>query len=353
MAQIMYRDALKAALAQEMRRDNRVFVIGEGVGRYGGAYAVTKGLLEEFGATRVVDTPISEASVVGLGVGAAISGLRPVVELMYVDFVGLAMDQISNQMAKWRYMSGGKVKVPMVLRTQGGAGRSAGAQHSQSLEAWLTHMPGLRVAVPSTPSDAKGLLATAIRSDDPVVFIEHKALYAMKGDVPDGEYLVPFGKANVLRQGGDITIISYCRMVHIAAEAAAALAKDGIEAELIDLRTLNPLDMETVLASVRKMHAVIVVNGAHRTAGFCAEIAARITEEAFGDLVAPPVRITAKDTPVPATLLEKLSIPSVEEITAAGRALAERSGHDLRGEGSPANGDHGRSNAVEVAEGHR
>jgi pyruvate/2-oxoglutarate/acetoin dehydrogenase E1 component len=324
MAQMMFRDALRAALTQEMKRDPKVFVIGEEVGRYGGAYAVTKGLYDELGAERLVDTPISEASVVGLGVGAAITGLRPVVELMYVDFVGLAMDQISNQMAKWRYMSGGKVKVPMVLRTQGGTGRSAGAQHSQSLEAWLAHVPGLRVVMPSNPADAKGLLATAIRSDDPVVFIEHKALYAMKGEVPDGEYLVPFGKANVVRPGDGVTVVSYSRMVHTAAEAAAALAKEGIEVELIDLRTLNPLDMETVLASVRKTRRAIVVNEAHRTAGFCAELAARITEEAFDVLEAPVVRVTAKDTPVPATLLEKLSIPSADEIAAAARALRGR-----------------------------
>ena len=324
MAQMMFRDALRAALALEMKRDPKVFVIGEEVGRYGGAYAVTKGLYDEFGAERLVDTPISEASVVGLGVGAALTGLRPVVELMYVDFVGLAMDQISNQMAKWRYMSGGKVKVPMVLRTQGGTGRSAGAQHSQSLETWLAHMPGLRVVMPSNPADAKGLLATAIRSDDPVVFIEHKALYAMKGDVPDGEHLVPFGKANVVRQGDGVTIVSYSRMVHVASEAAVTLAKEGIEAEVIDLRTLNPLDMETVLASVRKTHRAIVVNEAHRTAGFCSELAARITEEAFEILVAPVVRIAAKDTPVPATLLEKLSIPNAEEIVAAARTLAGR-----------------------------
>jgi len=324
MAHMMFRDALRAALAQEMRRDPRVFVIGEEVGRYGGAYAVTKGLYDELGADRLVDTPISEASVVGLGVGAALTGLRPVVELMYVDFVGLAMDQIANQMAKWRYMSGGKVKVPMVLRTQGGTGRSAGAQHSQSLEAWLAHVPGLRVVMPSSPADAKGLLTTAIRSDDPVVFIEHKALYAMKGDVPDGEHLVPFGKANVLRTGGSVTIISYSRMVHTAMEAAVSLAKEGLEAEVIDLRTLNPLDTETVLASVRKTQRVIVVNEAHRTAGFCAELSARITEDAFDVLAAPVVRITAKDVPVPATLLEKLSIPSAEEIVTAARALAGR-----------------------------
>jgi len=323
MAQMMYRDALRSALAEEMRRDPRVFVIGEEVGRYGGAYAVTKGLFDEFGHERVVDTPISEASMVGLGVGAAVTGLRPVVELMYVDFIGLAGDQVANQMAKVRYMTGGQVKVPMVLRTQGGTGRSAGAQHSQSLEAWLAHVPGLRVAMPATPADAKGLLKTAIRSDDPVVFIEHKALYALKGDVPDVECLVPFGVANVVRQGACLSIVTWSRMLHFALEAAQVLAKEGIEAEVIDLRTLNPLDMGTVLASARKTRRVMVVHEAPRTAGFGAEIASRITEEAFDVLEAPVQRIAAKDVPVPASHLEKLSIPSPEEICARSRALME------------------------------
>jgi len=324
MAQLMYRDALRAALQEEMKRDSRVFVIGEEVGRYGGAYAVTKGLFEEFGEQRLVDAPISEASTVGLGVGAAITGLRPVVELMYVDFVGLAMDQIANQMAKVRYMTGGQVTVPMVLRTQGGTGRSAGAQHSQSLESWLAHVPGLRVVMPATPADAKGLLKTAVRSDDPVVFIEHKALYAMKGEVPDGEHLVPFGQANVVRPGAGVTIVTYSRMLHIAMEAAQTLAAEGIEAEVIDLRTLNPLDMDTVLASVKKTRRAIVLNEAHRTAGYCSELAARITEELFDILEAPVARIAAKDVPVPATLLEKLSIPSADEVCQTARALVQR-----------------------------
>jgi pyruvate/2-oxoglutarate/acetoin dehydrogenase E1 component len=324
MAQMMFRDALRAALHEEMKRDPTVFVIGEEVGAYGGAYAVTKGLFEEFGAERLVDTPISEASTVGLGVGAAITGLRPVVELMYVDFVGLAMDQIANQMAKVRYMTGGQVKVPMVLRTQGGTGRSAGAQHSQSLEAWLAHVPGLRVVMPATPADAKGLLKTAIRSDDPVVFIEHKALYALKGDVPDGEHLVPFGQARVARAGDGLTLVTYSRMVYYALEAASTLSKEGIEVEVIDLRTLNPLDMKTVLASVRKTRRALVLNEAHKTAGFCAELAARITEQAFDELQAPVARVAARDVPVPATLLEKLSVPSPEEICAEARALVQR-----------------------------
>lgn len=324
MSIMMYRDALRAALHEEMARDPRVFVVGEEVGRYGGAYAVTKGLYEEFGAERLVDAPISEASTVGLGVGAAITGLRPVVELMYVDFVGLAMDQIANQMAKVRYMTGGQVTVPMVLRTQGGTGRSAGAQHSQSLESWLAHVPGLRVVMPATPADAKGLLKTAIRSDDPVVFIEHKALYAMKGEVPEGEHLVPFGQASTVRPGKDLTVVTYSRMLHFALEAAQKLAAEGIEAEVIDLRTLNPLDMDTVLASVRRTRRALVLNEAHRTAGFCSELAARITEELFDQLAAPVSRVAAKDVPVPATLLEKLSIPGPDDIAAEARALVQR-----------------------------
>jgi acetoin:2,6-dichlorophenolindophenol oxidoreductase subunit beta len=324
MATMMYRDALRAALQEEMKRDPRVFVIGEEVGRYGGAYAVTRGLYDEFGADRLVDAPISEASTVGLGVGAAITGLRPVVELMYVDFVALAADQIANQMAKVRYMTGGQVTVPMVLRTQGGTGRSAGAQHSQSLEAWLAHLPGLRVVMPATPADAKGLLKTAIRSDDPVVFIEHKALYALKGEVPDGEHLVAFGQAATVRPGKHLTVVTYSRMVHYALEAAQKLAAEGIEAEVIDLRTLNPLDMDTVLASVRRTRRALVLNEAHRTAGFCSELAARITEELFDVLEAPVARVAAKDVPVPATLLEKLSIPGPDDVAAEARALVQR-----------------------------
>jgi pyruvate/2-oxoglutarate/acetoin dehydrogenase E1 component len=324
MAVMMFREALREALAEEMRRDPKVFVIGEEVGRYGGAYAVTKGLIEEFGAERLVDAPISEASTVGLGVGAAVMGLRPVVELMYVDFIGLAGDQIANQMAKLRYMTGGQVRVPMVLRMQGGTGRSAGAQHSQSLEAWLVHVPGLRVVMPATPADAKGLLKSAIRSDDPVVFIEHKALYALKGEVPDGEQLVPLGRARLAREGGAVSLISYSRMVHFALEAAQALEKEGIEAEVLDLRSLNPLDWQALMASVRKTRRAVVVSEAHRTAGFAAELSARIAEEAFEVLEGPVARVAAKDVPVPATHLEKRSIPSVEEIAQAAKALVER-----------------------------
>jgi pyruvate/2-oxoglutarate/acetoin dehydrogenase E1 component len=307
-----------------MARDERVFVVGEEVGRYGGAYAVTKGLIEEFGPKRLVDTPISEASTVGLGVGAAVTGLRPVVELMYVDFIGLAMDQIANQMAKLRYMTGGQVKVPMVLRTQGGTGRSAGAQHSQSLEAMLVHIPGMRVVMPSNPADAKGLLKSAIRNDNPVVFIEHKALYAVKGEVPDEEYLIPLGKAKIVREGNDVTIVTYSRMTSFCLEAADMLAeREGISAEVIDLRTLNPLDIKTVVESVRKTRRAVVVNEAHKTAGFTAELSAQISERCFTELAEPVLRVAAKDVPVPATHLEKLSIPSPGEITAAATSIVK------------------------------
>jgi len=324
MAIMAFRDALRTALYEEMERDERVFVIGEEVGRYGGAYAVTKGLIDKFGSMRLVDTPISEASIVGLGVGAAITGLRPVVELMYVDFIGLAMDQIANQMAKLRYMTGGQLAIPMVLRTQGGTGRSAGAQHSQSLEAMLAHIPGLRIVMPSNPADAKGLLKTAIRSDDPVVFIEHKALYSVKGEVPEGEYLIPLGKAAIPREGSDLTIITYSRMTAVCLEAAEKLAAEhGIFAEVIDIRTLNPLDMTTIAQSVKKTKRAVVVTEAHKTAGFSAELSARISELCFSDLVSSVVRVAAKDVPVPASHLEKFSIPTVEEIVQNSLALVQ------------------------------
>jgi len=314
MREIAYRDAIREAIFEEMKRDDRVFIAGEEVGLYGGAYAATRNLLKEFGEKRVVDTPISEAGFTGLGVGAAIAGLRPIIELMYVDFVGLAMDQIINQMAKFRYMTGGQLKIPMVLRTQGGTGRSAGAQHSQSLEAYLVHTPGLRVAMPSTPEDAKGLLKTAIRSDDPVVFIEHKALYSKKGPVPEGEYTIPLGKAKTIRAGGDVTMITYSRMVFTVLEAAEALARQGIEAEVIDLRTLNPLDTGAIFASVRKTGKAVVVTEAHKTLGMSAELSALIHENCGGSLDAPVVRIAGEDVPVPATYLEQFAIPRVDDI---------------------------------------
>lgn len=322
MRQLAYREALREALREEMLRDPRVFIMGEEVGLYGGAYAVTKGLIDEFGPDRVRDTPISEEAIVGAGVGAAMTGTRPVVELMYIDFAPLAMDAIVNQMAKIRYMFGGRAKVPMVLRTQGGTGRSSAAQHSQSLEAWFMHVPGLRVVMPATPADAKGLLKTAIRSDDPVIFIEHKALYATKGEVPEGEYLVPFGKLNKVREGRDITIITYSRMVLYAMEAAQQLAQEGIDAEVLDLRTLNPLDLTGILESVHKTRKAIVVEEDCKTAGVGAEIVALIMEHAFDSLDAPVTRVAGLDVPIPcAPVLERASIPSVEDIVQQARRV--------------------------------
>jgi len=324
MRELAYRDAIREAIYEEMKRDEKVFIAGEDVGRYGGAYAVTRNLIKEFGERRVVDTPISEAGMTGLGVGAAIAGLRPIIELMYVDFIGLAMDQIGNQMAKFAYMSGGRLTIPMVLRTQGGTGRSAGSQHSQSLEAYLVHTPGLRVVMPSTPEDAKGLLKTAVRSDDPVVFIEHKALYAKKGPVPEEEYTIPFGRAKTVREGKDVSIVTYSRMVHTAREAAAELSGHGIDAEVIDLRTLNPLDTEAVIRSVRKTRRAVVLTEAHRTAGMSAEISSLIHENCYDVLVAPVVRIAGEDVPVPATYLEKLAVPSADDVVDGTRKLAEK-----------------------------
>ena len=322
MSEMSYRDALRSALWEEMKRDERVFIAGEEVGRYGGAYAASKGLFQEFGERRVVDTPISEAGIVGLGVGAAITGLRPVIELMYVDFVGLAMDQIANQMAKFRYMTGGQLKIPMVLRTQGGTGRSAGAQHSQSLEAWLVHVPGLKVVLPATAEDAKGLLKTAIRSDDPVVFIEHKALYAKKGPVPEGEYTVPFGTAKVLRQGSQATLLSYSNMIYTVLEAADRLSERGVETEVIDLRTVKPLDRSLVLDSVRKTGRLVVADGGWKTCGIAAEITSIVFEEAFDSMKSAPIRVTLPDAPAPSSrVLEKAYYPTVENIIQAVREV--------------------------------
>jgi len=321
---LAYRDALRQALVEGMRADPRVIIIGEEVGRYGGAYAVTKGLFEEFGAARVLDTPISEAALVGAAVGAAMTGLRPVAELMYVDFAPLAMDQIVNQAAKIRYMFGGQVGVPMVLRTQGGTGRSAGAQHSQSLEAYFMHTPGLRVAVPATVTDAYVLLKEAMASPDPVVFIEHKALYATKGAFAPEDAL-PFGKATVRRQGDDLTVVTYSRMLHDALDAAERLEAEGVDVEVIDLRTLNPLDTDTFVDSVKRTGRALVVTEDTYTAGVSAEIAARIQEGAFDFLEEPVLRLTGEDIPIPvAPALEKAAVPSVARIVQAAHEVVRR-----------------------------
>jgi 2-oxoisovalerate dehydrogenase E1 component len=317
---ITYREAIREALREEMDRDPTVFVIGEDVGLYGGAYGATRGLFETFGEERVRDTPISEAAIGGGAVGAAMCGMRPVAEIMYIDFTPLAMDQIANQGAKNRYMFGGKTTVPMVVRTEGGAGRSYAAHHSQSLEALWTHFPGILVAMPSTPYDVKGLLKAAIRDDNPVMFIEHKMIYGVEGHVPDEDYIIPFGVADVKRVGADVTIVTYSRMVHRALEAAELLAGEGISVEVIDLRTLKPLDMETVGASVRKTGRMVGVTEAYETGSFISEVIARVQKEQFDWLDAPLERVCAADVPVPMSEpLEDAAIPGVEAILSAVR----------------------------------
>jgi pyruvate/2-oxoglutarate/acetoin dehydrogenase E1 component len=320
--EMFYAEALNDALRIEMRRDPKVIVLGEDIAEHGGAFQVTAGLLAEFGPDRIRQTPISEIGLVGTAVGAALTGLRPVAELMYIDFSGLAMDQIVNQAAQNRFMFGGQARVPLVVRTQGGSGRGNAAQHSKSLEAWFTHVAGLKVVMPATPADAKGLLAAAIRDDDPVMFIEHKLLYRTKGQVPTGEHLVPLGKADVKREGKDVTIVTWSREVLFSLEAAAKLAEEGIEAEVVDVRSLVPLDKDMILTSVRKTRRVLVVHEAIKRGGYGGEIAALVAEEAFDDLDAPPRRLAGRETPIPyAQPLELGVVPQVADIVDAARAL--------------------------------
>jgi pyruvate/2-oxoglutarate/acetoin dehydrogenase E1 component len=315
MAELMYREALNRALFEEMERDPLVFIMGETIAERGGSYKVTEGLLKRFGPRRVVDTPIAEASFTGMAVGAALIGCRPVVEILFIDFAMLVMDQIVNQAAKYHFISGGQGRVPLVLRTQGGAGNGLAAQHSQSLEALFYHIPGLKVVMPATPRDACGLLKAAIRDDDPVIFIEHKLLYMSKGEVPDGEFLVPLGKADIKKPGLDITLVTYSRMTLTCLEAAAALEKEGISVEVVDLRSLVPLDKATILESARRTGKVIVVHEAARRGGVGGDIAAMIMEEAYDDLDGPVVRIAGRNTPIPYNLnIEKVCVPSVEDV---------------------------------------
>jgi pyruvate dehydrogenase E1 component beta subunit len=319
MKEITYRDALREALREEMLRDEKVFLLGEDIGRFwGGAFGVTKGLAEEFGDERVRDTPISESAIIGVAIGAAITGLRPVAEIMFGDLTALAMDQIANQAAKLRYMFGGQVSVPLVIRTPFGAGVNIAGHHSQSLEAWFMHVPGLCVAVPSTPYDAKGLLKTAIRGNNPVVFCEHKLLYPVKGLIPEEEYTVPFGVADVKREGEDVTVVATLFMVHKALASAEQLGKEGISVEVVDPRTLLPLDKKTILDSVKKTGRVVVVSEDCKTAGVSAEIAAVIAEEALDYLDAPIKRIAEPDTPIPfSPPLEQYVIPDEKRIIKA------------------------------------
>ena len=314
-----YREAIRLALKEEMKRDGRVFIIGEDVGKFGGAMAVTKGLFDEFGAKRVVDTPISESAIIGSALGAALTGLVPVAELMFVDFTGVCMDQIVNQVAKTRYMLGGQVEVPLVIRTQGGAGKGYAAQHSQSLEAWFCNAPGLIVVMPATPRDARGLLKSAIREPNPVLFIEHKVLYNTEGEVPEAEELIPLGKAEIKRPGTQITITAHSQQVLRALEAAESLSKDhGIDCEVIDLRTVCPLDMETILASVRKTGHLVTVEEGYQNNGIGAEVVARVVGSAFDSLDAEPIRVAFPNCPVPfARSLETAILPNAAKITEA------------------------------------
>lgn len=318
MRTITYRDAIREALQEEMRRDEKVFLMGEDIADpFGGSFKVTKDLSTEFGLDRVRNTPISEAVIAGATVGAAIAGMRPVSEIMYMDFTGCCFDAIVNQAAKIRYMSGGQVEAPLVFRTQQGAGRSSAAQHAQSWEAIYAHIPGLKIVMPSTPYDVKGLLKTAIRDDDPVLFIEHKMLYGVKGNVPDAgeEYTIPFGQAKIVKEGKDVTVVAYSRMVQMALDAAERLEKDGISAEVIDLRTIVPLDKSTILNSLRKTERLAIAQEAVKRCGFAAEIAAFVMEEAFDYLDAPVKRIAATNTPVAfAPALEDFIIPDTNDI---------------------------------------
>ena len=322
MPTITYAQALNDALREEMRADPRVFLMGEGIGHHGGIFRVTKDLIEEFGAERVRDTPISEASFVGLGIGAAMAGMRPVVELLFMDFALVAADQIVNQAAKLRYMAGGAVSVPIVIRAQQGGGRGNGAQHSQSFESWFAQVPGLIIVAPSTPADAKGLLKSSIQAGNPVIFIEHKLLYNTKGEIPEDDYLIPIGKADVKRYGRDITIVSYSRTLLFALEAAEKLAQQGIEAEVVDLRTIEPLDMETILESIRGTGRLLIVHESHNNCGLGAEIIARVNEQAPDRLITPARRLGAKHVPIPvAEPLENAVLPQPIDIVRAVEAM--------------------------------
>jgi 2-oxoisovalerate dehydrogenase E1 component len=320
--EITYATALVEAAGEEMQRDPKVFIMGEDVGLYGGAYGATRGLYNEFGERRVLDTPISEATIGGAAVGAAMAGMRPIAEIMYVDFTPLAMDQIANQGAKNRYMFGGKTSVPMVIRTEGGAGRAIAAHHSQSLESLWTHFPGIYVVMPSTPYDAKGLLKAAIRDDNPVMFIEHKMLYKEKGFVPQEEYIIPFGVADIKRPGKDVTLVTYSRMVYSALEAAGKLTAEKIDVEVIDLRTLKPLDIETIINSVKKTGRLVCLSEAYENTGFINEVMAEVNEQAFDYLDAPMVRVASANVPVPrAEVLEDQAIPNLDRIMQACRKV--------------------------------
>lgn len=318
MREIEYREAIREAVIEEMDKDKSVFLIGEDIGVYGGAFRAYKGLLEKYGPERVINTPISEIGIIGAGVGAALTGQRPITEIMFIDFTTLAMDQIVNQAAKIRYMTGDSLNVPMVIRTQGGAGRGVAAQHSQSLEAWFYHIPGLKVVMPATSYDVKGLLKTAIRDDNPVVFLEHKMIYLIKGEVPEEEYTIPFGEADIKREGSDITIVAYSNMLFKSLEAAKELEKEGISCEVVDPRTLVPLDIDTIIDSVKKTGRLVVVTEACKRGSIASDISAKVTENAFDWLDAPVKIVAGLNTPIPYNSnLEQASIPHKKDIVAA------------------------------------
>jgi pyruvate dehydrogenase E1 component beta subunit len=322
---ITFREALREALAEEMERDDRTFLMGEEVGHYGGAYKVSEGLLARFGERRVIDTPIAETGFAGVGIGAAMVGLRPIIEFMTWNFALTAFDQLVNNAAKLRYMSNGQFALPIVFRGPAGAAHALAAQHSQAVESLFAHVPGLKVVVPSTPADGKGLLKSAIRDDDPVCFMESEVMYALKGPVPEGEHLVPLGVADVKRPGRDLTVVTWGKMVHVSLEAAAALAEEGIEAEVLDLRTIRPLDTAALLDSVTRTHRCLVVQEGWPFAGVAAEVITRVATEAFDQLDAPPVRVTSLDVPMPyAPNLEHLVLPNAGRVIAAARALLGR-----------------------------
>ena len=315
MPNMTFAEAIRDAHIIEMERDPNVYVVGEDVGVFGGCFGVTAGLLERFGKKRVKDTTITESAIIGTSVGAASAGLRPVAEMMFVDFIGVALDQLYNQGAKMKYMFGGKAKIPMVMRAACGAGIGAAAQHSQCLESLFMHLPGLKVVMPSTPADAKGLLIQAIRDENPVVFLEHKMLYALEGEVPEGDYTIPFGRADVKREGSDVTVVATANMVHTALGTAEKLAGEGISLEVVDPRTLYPLDGETIFNSVKKTHRIVIMHEEVKFAGSGAEIAAQVAEEAFDYLDAPIIRVAAPFCPIPfSPPLEQAYIPSEQQL---------------------------------------
>jgi len=318
MAAITVRQAISDALREEMERDEKVFILGEEVGVWGGTYAVTRGFYDQFGGERVKDTPISEAAIIGAAIGAAMTGLRPIAELMTINFAFSAMDHIVNEAPKLHYMFGGQFKIPMVIRAVGGGGRQLGATHSQTPDAVFAHFPGLKVVAPGTPADAKGLLKAAIRSDDPVLFIEHATLYQWRGEVPEGDYVVPIGKSKVQRPGDAVTVVSYSKGLQLSMQAADALAKEGINIEVVDLRTLRPLDMEPVIESFKKTNRAVIVEEGWRSYGVGSEVAARLYEEAFDYIDAPIKRVAQTEVPLPYNRnLEQMALPQVEDVIKA------------------------------------